>query len=81
MKTGENITVYTPYIICGKEMYEDLTQICEEAETVEIITNDVLVEQIHGDAQIILIRKKKSGRRVYRCMSLWVSTPVIQRQY
>lgn len=41
MKTGKDITVYTPYIICGKEMYQDLTQICEETEHVEIITNDV----------------------------------------
>lgn len=41
MKSGDDVTVYTPYIICGKEMYEDLTQICEETETVEIITNDV----------------------------------------
>lgn len=41
MKTGEKITVYTPYIICGKEMYQDLTALCKETQSVEIITNDV----------------------------------------
>ncbi len=41
MKTGEQVTVYTPYIICGKEMYQDLEQLCQETDQVEIITNDV----------------------------------------
>lgn len=41
MKLGDDVTVYTPYIICGKEMYEDLTQVCEKTERVEVITNDV----------------------------------------
>lgn len=41
MKSGDDVTVYTPYIICGKEMYEDLTQVCKKTENVEIITNDV----------------------------------------
>lgn len=41
MKTGEQVTVYTPYIICGEEMYQDLEQLCQETEQVEIITNDV----------------------------------------
>lgn len=41
MKSGDDITVYTPYIICGKEMYEDLAEVCEETEHVEVITNDV----------------------------------------
>ncbi len=81
MKTGENITVYTPYIICGKEMYEDLTQICEETETVEILPMMFPVGRTHGDAQIILIRKRKSGQPVYRFISLCESTPVIQRRF
>ena len=41
MGTGKEITVYTPYIICGKEMYADLTALCKKTDLVEIITNDV----------------------------------------
>ncbi|MDY4971783.1 MAG: phospholipase D-like domain-containing protein [Lachnospiraceae bacterium] len=42
MKTGSQVTVYTPYIICGKEMYEDLRQVCQSGVSVDIITNDVV---------------------------------------
>lgn len=41
MKTGKNIKIYTPYIICGKEMYRDLAEISSVCESVEILTNDV----------------------------------------
>lgn len=41
MEQGQNITIYTPYIICGKEMYADLTALCDEGRKVDIITNDV----------------------------------------
>lgn len=41
MKQGKNIKIYTPYIICGKEMYADLEQICNVTDSVDIITNDV----------------------------------------
>lgn len=41
MEQGKRSTIYTPYIICGREMYQDLTSLCEKAEEVEIITNDV----------------------------------------
>ena len=42
LKDGKNIRIYTPYIICGKEMYSDLTEICDHADSVEILTNDVV---------------------------------------
>ena len=41
LKDGKNIRIYTPYIICGDEMYSDLTEICAHADSVEILTNDV----------------------------------------
>ena len=41
MKTGKQVTIYTPYIICGKEMYDDLEAVCHTVPSVEIITNDV----------------------------------------
>lgn len=42
MKQGRDIKIYTPYIICGNEMYADLREICENSERVEIVTNDVI---------------------------------------
>lgn len=41
MSEGRQTTIYTPYIICGKEMYADLTSLKEKKIPVEIITNDV----------------------------------------
>ena len=41
LMTGKQATIYTPYIICGKEMYADLTTLKEKDISVEIITNDV----------------------------------------
>lgn len=41
MQGGKNVTIYTPYIICGKEMYADLETICQKVSNVDIITNDV----------------------------------------
>ena len=41
MEQGQRITIYTPYIICGKEMYEELDRLCATAAQVDIITNDV----------------------------------------
>ena len=41
MKQGEKVTVYTPYIICGKEMYHDLYQVIKDGTKVDIITNAV----------------------------------------
>lgn len=41
MKERKEIKIYTPYIICGKEMYADLEEICRTSDSVEIITNDV----------------------------------------
>lgn len=41
MSEAKNVTIYTPYIICGKEMYQDLFSLKEKNIPVEIITNDV----------------------------------------
>ena len=39
--TGDSVTLYTPYIICGKEMYADLASAAEALTSFEINTNDV----------------------------------------
>lgn len=41
MSQGKNITLYTPYIICGDEMYSDIKELTENHTHLEIITNDV----------------------------------------
>ncbi|MCQ5295824.1 phospholipase D family protein, partial [Dorea formicigenerans] len=41
MMSGKQATIYTPYIICGREMYDDLSQLTDNNVSVEIITNDV----------------------------------------
>ena len=41
MQQGKEVTVYTPYIICGKEMYQDLTELTSNGTNIEIITNAV----------------------------------------
>ena len=37
----KDVTIYTPYIICGKEMYRDITTLVAEGTGIEIITNHV----------------------------------------
>ncbi len=58
MKTGSQITVQTPYIICGSAMYDDLTEICDNAE-VEIIINSVAVGSNPFGCTDYLNQKKK----------------------
>ena len=68
MGTGKEITVYTPYIICGKEMYADLTALCKKTDLVEIITNDVASGANPWGCTDYLNQKKKiwaTGVRVY----------------
>ena len=41
MLESKNVTIYTPYIICGKKMYQGLEDLKAKNIPVEIITNDV----------------------------------------
>lgn len=41
MKQGTDIQVQTPYIICNQMMYKELGEICDSADTVQIMTNAV----------------------------------------
>lgn len=40
-KSGKKVSIYTPYIIAGPEMYEDLTALAKQTDSVDIITNAV----------------------------------------
>lgn len=39
--TGNEVVIYTPYIICGHRMYADLKQLADKTEEVCIVTNAV----------------------------------------
>jgi len=71
MMQGEQVNIYTPYIICGKEMYQDLTALHEKKIPVEIITNDVASGANPWGCTDYLNQKKniwETGARVYEFM-------------
>lgn len=71
MMQGEQARIYTPYIICGKEMYQDLTELYEKNIPVEIITNDVASGANPWGCTDYLNQKKniwETGARVYEFM-------------
>lgn len=41
MMEGKEVVIHTPYIICSKDMYQDLNELNEQGTIVDIITNDV----------------------------------------
>ncbi|MCD8023715.1 MAG: phospholipase D family protein [Lachnospiraceae bacterium] len=41
MEESEEIIIQTPYVVCGWEMYADLTSLCDAGKSIEIITNAV----------------------------------------
>ncbi len=68
MLTGKEIIIHTPYVICGSKMYEDLTKLCQSADSVEIITNDVTSGANPWGCTDYLNQKKnilKTGVKIY----------------
>ena len=68
MKTGDQVTIYTPYIICGTEMYEDLEEVCRTVSSLEIFTNDVSSGANPWGCTDYMNQKEKiwaTGARVY----------------
>lgn len=71
MLQGKESLIYTPYIICGKEMYRDLTELKENNIPLEIITNDVASGANPWGCTDYLNQKKKiwkTGAKVYEFM-------------
>lgn len=71
MLQGKETLIYTPYIICGKEMYRDLTELKENNIPLEIITNDVASGANPWGCTDYLNQKKKiwkTGAKVYEFM-------------
>ena len=72
LMTGKQATIYTPYIICGKEMIDDLTTLKEKDISVEIITNDVAKGANPWGCTDYLNQKKNiwaTGAKVYEYMA------------
>lgn len=71
MLQGKETLIYTPYIICGKEMYQDLTELNKKRIPLEIITNDVASGANPWGCTDYLNQKKriwKTGANVYEFM-------------
>lgn len=78
---GKEALIYTPYIICGKEMYQGLTELKEKNIPLEIITNDVASGANPWGCTDYLNQRKKSGKHAQRSMNLWAVIPAIQKQF
>ena len=79
LMTGKQATIYTPYIICGKEMYDDLTTLKEKDISVEIITNDVAKGANPWGCTDYLNQKKNIWATAQKYMNIWRLTPATRR--
>lgn len=71
MEQSGQVTIYTPYIICGKEMYDGLHTLKAKEIPVEIITNDVASGANPWGCTDYLNQKKNiwaTGAKVYEFM-------------
>lgn len=59
MKNEKDIIIQTPYIICNKKMYQDLTEVCTQSERTEIIINAVEIGSNPFGCTDYLNQKKK----------------------
>ncbi len=67
MKTGNNIIIQTPYIMCGKEMYSDLASLSEGRSVSLLINSPFTGSNTFGNADYLNEREKiySLGMRVY----------------
>lgn len=61
MQEADQVTMYTPYIICGKEMYQGLEELKNRGVSVEMITNDVASGANPWGCTDYLNRRRRSG--------------------
>lgn len=74
MLQGEDVIIQTPYIICNREMYQDLSNLCQDGRRVRIITNAVENgANPFGCTDYLNNRKKilKTGVEVYEHSSVF----------
>lgn len=68
MEDGEKIVAHTPYIVLGKEMYQDLTGLSDQGKDISVIINDAVGGANPFGCTDYLNQKKKvleTGIRVY----------------
>ena len=76
MLEADQVTMYTPYIICGKEMYQGLEELRDRGVSVEMITNDVASGANPWGCTDYLNQKEKiwdTGVKVYELMGEYSS--------
>lgn len=76
MLEAEQVTMYTPYIICGKEMYQGLEELKDRGVSMEIITNDTASGANPWGCTDYLNQKEKiwdTGVKVYELMGEYSS--------
>lgn len=76
MQEADQVTMYTPYIICGKEMYQGLEELKNRGVSVEMITNDVASGANPWGCTDYLNQKEKiwdTGVKVYELMGEYSS--------
>lgn len=76
MQEADQVTMYTPYIICGKEMYQGLEELKDRGISVEMITNDVASGANPWGCTDYLNQKEKiwsTGVQVYELMGEYSS--------
>lgn len=72
MEQGEDILIQTPYIICDKGMYQDLTALSKAGKQIDIITNAVESGANPWGCTDYLNERKhilETGAGVYACMA------------
>lgn len=76
MMEADQVTMYTPYIICGKEMYQGLEELKARGVSVEMITNDVASGANPWGCTDYLNQKERiweTGVKVYELMGEYSS--------
>lgn len=71
MNQEDDILIQTPYIICSRNMYQDLTDICTESSRVEIFINAVESGTNPFGCTDYLNQKdnvRKTGSCIYECL-------------
>lgn len=73
MAEGEDVLIQTPYIVCGNDMYDSLTQLTQSGVQLSLVTNAVQVPNDNPWGLLDYENQKsnilKTGMEVYECMN------------
>ena len=71
MEQEENVLIQTPYIICSRDMYRDLAEICEKNSKTELIINAVECGSNPFGCTDYLNQKKRVQQTGIRTYEYW----------